>query len=146
MSSSSSKGSSLCSGKALPVRIRRPGTLNFSRDNTNSALLWRPGEVYNESVREALLPPLLGCFWYSRDGVDSSVQAREESHAASIFCRLSRRLLGGLIAVLAIWLFRPVGLPGQMMFYLFVVQAVALYAFIDFQAAIGPDAHRRAYR
>ena len=54
------------------------------------------------------------------------------------FSAIVARLLGGLIAVLAIWLFRPVGLPGQMMFYLFVVQAVALYAFIDFQAAIGP--------
>jgi hypothetical protein len=50
---------------------------------------------------------------------------------------VSVRVLGGLIAGFAIWLLHPRWLPGQLIYYLFVGQAVALYAFIGFQASIG---------
>jgi hypothetical protein len=54
------------------------------------------------------------------------------------FLPIRARIFGGLIAVFAIWLLHPRWLPGQLIYYLFVGQAVALYAFIGFQASVGP--------
>lgn len=51
---------------------------------------------------------------------------------------IAARVLGVLCALFVIWLLHPRGLPGQMIFYLFVGQAVALFAFIGFQASVDP--------
>jgi hypothetical protein len=48
------------------------------------------------------------------------------------------RVLGVVCALFVIWLLHPRWLPGQMIFYLFVGQAVALYAFIGFQTSVSP--------
>jgi hypothetical protein len=54
------------------------------------------------------------------------------------FVRIVAQILGGLTAVFAIWVFHPGSLPGQLAFYMFVGQALALYAFLGFQSANNP--------
>lgn len=71
-------------------------------------------------------------------GLQAIYQCERERHGMRRkFFPITTQVLVGLFAVFAIWLVRPVWLPGQMIFYLFIIQAVALFAFMGFQSAVG---------